>query len=75
MSADFWEYDFVAASLTPGFYPVLVCWDPTEGFIPTGGNWNGKEWLDFLPVALVNTTRCETWREARELACKHDPGW
>ena len=29
---------------TPGVYAVTLCYDPTEGFIPSAAFWDGEKW-------------------------------
>lgn len=34
----------------PGWYAVLWCYEPNEGFFPDGAYWDGERWLsDVVP--------------------------
>lgn len=61
----------------PGWYAVLICYDPAEGSFPAGVKWDGKMWAgpfgtDAPVVARLERT-FDDGRAASEWAYEHDP--
>jgi len=58
-----------------GWYAVLVCYDPHEGYSPSAKRWNGgngKEWIFVThrsPDPFASAQDAEAWAYA------HDPDW
>jgi hypothetical protein len=74
------DWTFVVAQngdrgMNPGWYPVLVCWEPHEGFFPHGGQWTGSEWQACGPVNAYWPVSFENEQKAEEFAYEHDPNW
>jgi len=57
-----------------GWYPILICYDPHEGFFPHGAYWNGSEW-DRNAVSHWLPTQAKDQESANDEAYKHDPNW
>jgi len=73
---DKWQIadDDAERALPLGVYPVLICYDPHEGFIPNGASWNGKEWSN-RAVAYFMRQPCESEKQATHIAYENDPNW
>lgn len=56
-----------------GWYSILQCHDPHEGFFPMASYWDGKKWNK--PNVSQFGDKCDTEEEAEKLAEKHDPNW
>jgi hypothetical protein len=57
----------------PGFYPVVLCWDPFEGLITSARYWDGKAWPAGSPVTMWIDEAFEKEEHAGDLAFYHDP--
>ena len=55
----------------PGWYAVLVCYDPSEGAFPSGAYWDGKKWRIGSIVGCAGPFANE--KSAEEWAYAHDP--
>jgi len=70
-------YDSLPAET--GWYPVLICWEPREGFFPDAAYWNGTEFLDESssprPYSHYINQPCDSFTEAEALADDNDPDW
>lgn len=58
----------------PDWYPVLTCFDPSEGYFPGGAYWDGTKWDD-RNVAMFIDERCATKERAKKIADQNDPEW
>lgn len=58
-----------------GWYAVLSCFDPNEGFFPVGDFWDGEKFVSGLPVSNWVDVVFNTEQEAERFAHKHDPNW
>ena len=56
----------------PGWYPILVCYDPQEGLLPAAAYWDGDKWEGEL-VRVFCKKKCNTDEEAISLAYEHNP--
>ena len=64
-----WEY--MKNPNEPGWYAVLICYDPLEGISPGAGYWDGQKWN--RKAVLGFGEKCETEAEAEALAYENDP--
>jgi len=51
-----------------GWYPAVLCWEPEEGFFPTGAFWNGSAWENASALCEWVDERFETEGEAQARA-------
>jgi hypothetical protein len=65
-----WLYSTTPQST--GWYPVLRCWDPEEGWFPDGGYWTGTMW-DSAAVAAWIDQRQDSEAAAKRIAYEKDP--
>ena len=65
------EWQYTGDPPSPGWYAVLVCYDPQEGVFPMGAEWDGSKWKQRFVVGFGD--RCETAKQAEELARDNDP--
>lgn len=56
---------------SPGWYPVLVCYDDQEGVFPMAAEWDGGKWLHGAVVGFGDL--CDTQEKAQKLAYENDP--
>jgi len=68
---DWWTWN--TSPTEPGWYPVLVCYDPYEGTFPTSAHWVVDHWNQKSVIAYGG--RCDTEAEATWVAYQHDPDW
>lgn len=71
---EFWNYEDKPAE--PGWYPVLICYDPDEGAFPSVAYWSiGRicKW-DRKGIVAFGQRR-ESEADAHKLAHQHDPDW
>lgn len=62
----------------PGWYAVLWCFDPDEGYFPAGFYWDGERWYDgekvrVPPVAMRSPQSFAEEEDATDWAREHDP--
>ena len=67
-----WTYEWSAKPSTPGWYPVAICWEPEEGRLRQGVEWNGSKWLHPAVMGFINQ-RFDHERSAKDFAYAHDP--
>jgi len=74
MTKDDWEYGSAKPD-TPGWYPILVCWDPVEGIFPFASRWTGSEWEAYShrPIVAYWPQVFTTEQAAEACAYEHDP--
>jgi hypothetical protein len=65
-------WDYTGDPTEPGWYPVLVCYDPREGFFPRAACWSGEEWSTTDVCAFIDE-RFSSALEAEQLADYNDP--
>lgn len=65
------EWKFLKDPSAAGWYAVLVCYDPQEGVFPAGAYWDGEKWSRKAVHGFGE--KCETEKEAEELAYANDP--
>ena len=59
-----WDYDIQPTC--PGYYPVLICYDGTEGILPDAAYWDGIKWS--RTHIIGHGIMCETEQLAFDLA-------
>lgn len=69
-----WKVTDDVTELLPGIYPVLICYDPHEGFFPDGAAWDGVKWSK-RAVAYFLDEPCSREDEAKSIAYENDPDW
>lgn len=65
------EWEFKKDPTEPGWYAVLICYDPQEGISPDAGYWDGAKW-DRRSIS-AHGDKCASKEQAKELAYAHDP--
>jgi hypothetical protein len=65
------EWEFTKEPAEPGWYAILICYDPREGIFPDAGYWDGTKW-DRKAVS-GHGDRCESMELAEALAYENDP--
>jgi hypothetical protein len=69
-----WVTTSDAVPNAPGFYPVVVMWDGSEGAFPSADYWDGKAWQRRETVAFMDRL-CAGAAEAGDIADANDPNW
>ena len=67
-----WQFSGTPEVAAPGWYAVLVCYDPREGVFPASAEWDGSNWMHRAVVAFGDL--CETAVQAEDLAYYNDLG-
>lgn len=70
----------VAASFMPaesGWYAILVCWDPEEGYFPNADFFDGETWHEYSPrlITYRSPTPFMAKEPAHAWAYTHDLHW
>ena len=65
------EWEFLKDPSENGWYAVLICYDPQEGIFPSAAYWDGEKWSHKSVSGFG--VKCETEKEAEDLAYAHDP--
>ena len=65
------EWQYTGNPKDPGWYAVLVCYDESEGVLPSSGYWNGEKWS--RKSILCFGDKCNTEAEAESLAYENEP--
>lgn len=65
------EWNGMQDPKAPGWYAVLICYDPQEGIFPSAAYWDGEKW-NRKAVSGFGERR-ETEAEAEALAYENDP--
>ena len=55
-----------------GFYAIMYCFGPTEGFLPDSDYWDGKKWDSNLPVCLFSSQIFDDYEAAGQWANDND---
>jgi hypothetical protein len=58
-----------------GWYAVLLCWGPNEGYFPEAKYWDGSWQDDDGSLTCFWPDRFETEKDAKEYADTNDPNW
>jgi len=66
-----WTYD---KPLSPGWYAVVKCWEPSEGYFPDANFWDGQSWQERQPILQRSPVSFDTQVAARAWADAHDLG-
>lgn len=63
----------IAEPLPPGWYAILYCWDPHEGFFPGAAYWNGSAWSRDVPIVEISACDFADEVSAEKWADDNDP--
>lgn len=71
-----WLWAGTRSPTRAGWYPILKCWDQSEGMFPDGGYWNGVSWSLVSPTVMhFIDEECGNVERAKNLARQYDPEW
>jgi hypothetical protein len=67
-------WEFIQHPLKPGWYAIIQMYDSQEGWLPSAGHWDGKQWTKGgdMPVACSKQTFADE-ESAFDFASDHTP--
>lgn len=70
-----WKFVEDYQPISTGWFPVLVCWSPREGYFADAGYWDGNKFDTSLPITHLIPRNFPNKGAAMAYAEEKNPNW